>query len=162
MHAGSVPTSMASSMTPSMTRMGADRSTADVGVADTNILIHWDSLDAASLPLEIAVTAVTLAELAAGVHAAGDDLERARRLDLLQRVESAFDPLPFDAAAARAYGAVTAAVRMAGRSPRSRIADLMIAATAASRQLPLFTTNPTDFSGLDAVVTVVPVPRPSQ
>jgi predicted nucleic acid-binding protein len=109
----------------------------------------------------MAVSTVTVAELAAGVHAASDPTERGSRLDLLQRVEAEFAPLPFDLAAARAYGRIIAAVRAAGRSPRARVADQMIAATAASRDLPLFTTNPSDYRGLNAILTLIPVERPS-
>jgi predicted nucleic acid-binding protein len=86
--------------------------------------------------------------------------ERARRLDVLQRAEHEFDPIPFDADAARAYGRVTAAVIAAGRKPRRRAVDLMIAATAIAAELPLYTTNPGDFAGLDHLVTVIPVTGP--
>lgn len=87
--------------------------------------------------------------------------ERARRLDVLQRAENEFDPLPFDAEAARVYGRVSAAVMAAGRSTaRRRTADLMIAATAIAHGLPLFTTNPGDFAGLEGMLTLVPVQRP--
>lgn len=79
----------------------------------------------------------------------------------LQRVEATFDPLPFDAEAARQYGAIAAGVVAVGRKPRRREADLMIAAVAAANQLPLFTTNPDDFRGTENIVTVVPVPRPA-
>jgi predicted nucleic acid-binding protein len=86
--------------------------------------------------------------------------ERARRLETLQRAESEFDPVPFGADAARAYGRVTASVIATGRKPRRRIADLMIAATAIAEGLPLFTTNPGDYAGLDKLIRVVPVVRP--
>jgi predicted nucleic acid-binding protein len=90
--------------------------------------------------------------------------ERARRLDVLQRAEHEFDPIAFDADAARAYGRVTAAVVAAGvaagRKPRRRVADLMIAATAIAAELPLYTTNPGDFTGLDHLLTVIQVTRP--
>lgn len=79
---------------------------------------------------------------------------------MLQRVEHEFDPIPFGAEAARAFGRLTAAVRDAGRAPRRRIADLMIAAVAAVEGLPLYTTNPQDFRGLEATIELVPVPRP--
>ena len=82
--------------------------------------------------------------------------ERARRLDVLQCAEHEFDPLPFDVDAARAYGRVTAAVTAAGRKPRRRAVDLMIAATAIAAELPLYTTNPGDFAGLEYLVTVIP------
>jgi predicted nucleic acid-binding protein len=132
------------------------------GLLDTNILIHWPVLDADALPEEVAITAVTIAELAAGVHADVSPGERAARMDVLQRAESAFDPLPFDVAAARVYGRIAAAVRQIGRSPRARVADQMIAAVAGAHALPLFTTNPADFAGLEAIVTVIPVAPPGR
>jgi predicted nucleic acid-binding protein len=135
------------------------------GLLDTNILILRRSVDARLLPDEVAISAVTLAELAAGVHlVAGDDTaardERARRTDVLQRAEHEFDPIPFDAEAARAFGRICAAVRGAGRTPRRRVADLMIAAVAAVNDLPVYTTNPDDFAGLEGLVEVVEVARP--
>jgi hypothetical protein len=86
--------------------------------------------------------------------------ERARRTEVLQRAESEFDPVPFDAEAARVYGRVTAAVVAAGRKPRRRIADLMIAATALAEDLPLFSTNPGDYAGLEKLIRILPVTRP--
>lgn len=117
----------------------------------------------------MAISAVTLAELSAGPHQVrpdGDqDLydeheERARRTEALQRAESEFDPIPFDAETARVYGRVTAAVVAAARKPRRRIADLMIAATAIAEDLPLFTTNPGDYAGLEKLIRIVPVAPP--
>jgi predicted nucleic acid-binding protein len=137
------------------------------GLIDTNILILRQWVDAAELPDEMAISAITLAELSAGPHQVRCDgeydehAERARRLDVLQRAENEFDPIPFDAEAARAYGRVTAAVIAAGRQPRSRVADLLIASTAIAAGLPLFTTNPGDFAGLADLLTVVPVTRPA-
>jgi len=110
------------------------------GVLDTSVVIDLETLDANALPLEVAVTTLTMAELAAGPHAATDAAERARRQDRLQRTEAAFVPLPFDADAARAYGRVYAAVIAAGRKTRGvRAVDLMIAAIACSVGLPLYT-----------------------
>ena len=88
------------------------------GLLDTNILILWRSIDTAVLPDEMAISAVTLAELSSGVHLVSDDAagERAKRLEVLQRVEHEFDPIPFGAEAARAFGGLTAAVRDAGRA----------------------------------------------
>lgn len=131
------------------------------GLLDTNILILRRWIDADSLPDEMAISAVTLAELSAGVQLVeGDDpparAERARRTDVLQRVESEFDPIPFDAEAARTFGRIAAAVRDGHR----RVADLMIASVAAAAALPLYTTNPDDFAGLGDIVLVVPVLRP--
>lgn len=85
---------------------------------------------------------------------------RARRLEILQRAESEFDPVPFDAEAARIYGRVAATVIAAGRKPRGRAVDLMVAATAIAERLPLYTTNPADFRGLDSLMRVIPVTRP--
>lgn len=137
------------------------------GLLDTNILILRRWLDSDLLPDEMAISAVTLAELSAGVHLVrGDDAqaraERARRTDVLQRAEGEFDPIPFDGEAARAYGRISAAVRASGRAPRRRVADLMIASVAASNGLALWTTNPGDFASLDDLVTIVPVPRPAE
>jgi predicted nucleic acid-binding protein len=102
---------------------------------------------------------VTLAELAAGPHAAGDPDERARRQDRLQRTEATFESLPVDGAVARAYGRVYTAVAGAGRKARGRRAfDLLIAATALAAELPLYTRNPGDFRELDGLLEVVPVP----
>ena len=139
------------------------------GMLDTNILILRKWINSAELPDEMAISAVTLAELSAGPHEVrGNDeqntyderAERARRLEILQRTESEFDPVPFDAEAARIYGRVTAAVIAAGRKPRGRVADLMIAATAIAEGLPLYTTNPADFTGLDNLMDIIPVTRP--
>lgn len=128
------------------------------GILDTSVVIDLERLDASVLPREVAVTSITMAELAAGPHAASDAAERARRQDRLQRAEAAFDPIPFDAAAARAYGRIYAATVERGRTARgARAVDLLIAAVAAAAELPLCTRNPDDFSGLDDLVTVVVV-----
>ena len=128
------------------------------GLVDTSVVLDLERLDADVLPLEVAVSALTLAELAAGPHVAQDTRERGVRQDRLQRTEAAFDALPFDAAAARAYGRVYSAVASLGRKARgARAVDLLIAATAAAADLPLYTRNVDDFRGLDDVVTVVGV-----
>ncbi|MFV2084473.1 type II toxin-antitoxin system VapC family toxin [Micromonospora sp. LOL_021] len=131
------------------------------GLLDTNILILRRQIDHARLPDTMSISAVTLAELSAGPHHTDEPVERARRLDVLQRAESEFDPLPFDAEAARAFGRVVAAVLAAGRKPRARTADLMIASIAIGNRLPIYTTNPDDFAGLEGLVTVVAVPVPN-
>ncbi|SMD05999.1 type II toxin-antitoxin system VapC family toxin [Kibdelosporangium aridum] len=145
-------------------------SSHEQGLLDTNILILRRWIDPAELPNEMAISAITLAELSAGPHevrrndeqdAYNEHVERARRLDVLQRAESEFDPVPFDAEAARIYGRVSAAVIASGRKPRRRMVDLMIAATAIAEDLPLFTTNPDDFKGLHDLLTVVAVTRPA-
>ncbi len=117
-----------------------------------------DSIDASKLPTEVAVSALTMAELAAGPHATADADERARRQDRLQRAEAAFDPLPFDAESARAYGRVYAAVLAAGRKARgARAVDLLIAATACAEALPLYTRNGADFEALGGLLEVIVV-----
>jgi predicted nucleic acid-binding protein len=128
---------------------------------DTNVVVHLAALDGGQLPDEMVISAITLAELSAGPHHADDPAERARRMSVLQHAEATFEPLPFDTDAARAFGLVTAAVLAAGRTPRRRIADLLIAATAIASRLPLYTTNPGDFAGLGHLVTVVPVTLPT-
>ena len=128
------------------------------GVLDTSVVIDLDHLDISVLPIEVAVTALTMAELAAGPHAAKDPAERARRQDRLQRTEAAFAPLPFDADAARAYGRIYAAVTAVGRKARgARAVDLMIAAVACSVELPLYTRNPNDFVALEGLVEVIAI-----
>lgn len=128
------------------------------GLLDTSVIIDLERLDPADLPIESAVSAITMAELAAGPHATQDPDERARRQDRLQRAEAVFDPLPFDSEASRAYGRVYAAVVAAGRKARgARAVDLLLAATACSVGLPLYTRNPDDFRALNDLVEVIAV-----
>ena len=128
------------------------------GLLDTSVVIDLESIPVAALPVEVAISAVTLAELAAGPHAATDADERSRRQDRLQRTEAAFDPLPFGVEAARSYGRVFSAVANSGRKPRgARAVDLLIAATALAEDLPLYTRNPKDFDALDDLLTIVQV-----
>lgn len=129
--------------------MSASTTPAVRGLLDTSVVIALEGLAAAQLPEQPAISALTLAELAAGPLATDDEAERARRQDRLQRVEALLDPLPFDGEAARAYGRVYAATRAADRKPRgARAVDLMIAAAALANELPLFTRNPDDFDHL--------------
>jgi predicted nucleic acid-binding protein len=126
------------------------------GLLDTSVVIDWDDpMVAAALPEEAAICSITLAELAAGPHLATSVPEGARRQARLQQVEATFEPLPFDAMAARSYGLVVAAVAEVGRSHRRRVADLLIAATAHANGLALYTRNPDDFGGLGDLVPVV-------
>jgi len=130
-----------------------------VGLLDTSVVIDWDDpAVSTALPDEAAISAITLAELTAGPHLAASGDERARRQARLQQVEATFDAIAFDAAAARSYGQVVAAVVEIGRSNRRRrrrIADLLIAATAHANRLPLYTRNPDDFDGLGKLVDVI-------
>jgi predicted nucleic acid-binding protein len=125
------------------------------GIIDTSVVIDLEAIDPTALPIEVAVSSLTMAELAAGPHATADPYERARRQDRLQRAEAAFDALPFDADSARAYGRVFSAIAAAGRKARgARAVDLLIASTACALELPLFTRNEEDFRGLVGVVDV--------
>jgi predicted nucleic acid-binding protein len=125
------------------------------GLIDTSVVVELERVDRETLPKELAISAVTLAELAAGPHATGDPEERARRQDRLQRAEATFEPLPLDAAVARAFGRVYAAVAAAGRKARGRRAwDLLIAATALAAELPIYTRNAEDFKGLSGLLDV--------
>jgi len=136
--------------------MQAKGQRAPRGILDTSVVIDLDKLDASDLPVEVAISSLTLAELAAGPHATNDPDERGRRQDRLQRAEAAFDPLPFDADAARAYGRIFAAVIATGRKARGRRAvDLLIAAAALSAELPLYTRNGDDFQALEHLIDIV-------
>ena len=132
------------------------------GVLDTSTVILLPRLtDAARLPAEPLITTVTLAELSVGPLLAKDQQERAARQAHLQQAEADFDPLPFDAAGARAFGRVAASLHRAGRKSTARSYDAMIAATALANDLPVYTCNPADFSGIDDLeVVAVPVPEP--
>ncbi len=129
----------------------------DAAVVDTNVIAALKLYDPAELPDTMLITAITLGELSFGPHATDDPAKRAGRVAVLQHVEATFDPLPYDQGAARLYGQICAAVRAAGREPRKRAADLMIAATAASVELPLYTANPDDFKGAEELVEVVAI-----
>jgi len=134
----------------------AEPSRLPKGLVDTSVVIDLDHLNAEQLPVQLAISALTMAELAAGPHATSDPDERARRQDRLQRAEASFDPLPFDSAAARSYGRLYAAIVATGRKARGpRAVDLLIAATALAADLPLYTRNVDDFRGLEHLVTIV-------
>lgn len=132
------------------------------GILDTNTVILLPRLeDPEFLPRESRISAITLAELGVGPLIAADEAERGRRLAHLQQAESDFAAIPFDAAAARAFGRVAASLRRAGRKTSARAYDALIAATALAHDLPLYTVNPDDFSGIDGL-QVVPVPHPDR
>jgi predicted nucleic acid-binding protein len=127
------------------------------GLLDTSVVIDHDVIDSALLPDESAISAVTLAELAAGPHATENKDERARRQDRLQWATATWEPLPFDAESARMYGRMFAAARASGQTSRARLADLLIASTAAANGLPLYTRNSADFDALKRILKVVSV-----
>jgi tRNA(fMet)-specific endonuclease VapC len=134
------------------------------GILDTSTVILLEKLvDARALPAEPLITAVTLAELSVGPLVAKEESERVARQSQLQQAEADFDPLPFDASAARAFGRVAASLRRAGRKTTARTYDAMIAATALANDMPVYTCNPMDFSGIDGLeVVAVPVPGDSE
>jgi len=111
------------------------------------------------LPEEPLISTITLAELSVGPLVATTDDERAARQSVLQQAESDFEPLPFDAPAARAFGRVASSLRSGGRKPQARAYDALIAAVAIANDLPLHTCNPADFVGITGL-DVVPVPVP--
>lgn len=131
---------------------------AERGLIDTSVIIELELLAESQLPRQSAISAVTLAELAAGPHATDDAAERARRQERLQRTETTVECLPVDANVARAYGQVYVAAASSGRKARGRRSfDLLIAATALAHDLPLYTRNPDDFAGLKALIDVITV-----
>lgn len=132
------------------------------GLLDTSTVILLQRItEPQQLPDEPLISAVTLAELSVGPLVARNASERAARQAHLQQAEADFDPLPFDADAARAFGRVAASLRQAGRKPSARTYDAMIAAIALANELPIYTCNPSDFSEIEGV-EVVAVPHPDQ
>ena len=137
--------------------MSANRSR---GLLDTSTVILLGRVaDFSALPDESSISAITLAELSVGPHVALTDRQRVDRQLHLQQAESDFEPIPFDAASARAFGAVAASLRRSGRKPAARAFDALIAATSIAHDLPLYTCNPTDFHGIEGL-TVIAVPHP--
>ena len=129
------------------------------GLIDTSVVIALPRIwDVSALPATPLICAVTLAELSVGPLVATSEDERASRQAVLQQTEADFEPLPFDAAAARAFGRVAASLRRSGRKPQARAFDAMIAAVAVAHGLPLYTCNSRDFAGIDGlrIVPVVP------
>lgn len=128
------------------------------GLLDTSVIIDWnDPTVQRVLPEEISISAISLAELAAGPILASTIIEQSNRQARLQQVEATFEPIPFDAGAARSFGLVVAAVASTGRTHRSRMADLLIAAIAHANGLTLYTRNPSDFTGLKELIKVVAI-----
>lgn len=135
---------------------------AGSGLLDTSTVILLSRLrDPDALPAQPYISAITLAELSVGPLVAANEAERARRLAHLQQAEADFDPLPFDADAARAFGQVASSLRRSGRKAYARAFDAMIAAVAIANEMPLFTCNPSDFAGIDGL-TVVAIQHPDE
>jgi tRNA(fMet)-specific endonuclease VapC len=132
----------------------------ETGILDTNVVINLERLALEHLPLKPLITTVTLAELSAGPLTAPSEAIAAERQVHLQMAEADFTPLPFDADAARAFGRVAASLRRAGRKTTARAYDAMIAATALANDLPVYTCDPDDFSGIDGLdVVAAPAPQ---
>jgi len=132
------------------------------GLLDTSTLILLGRLSpSAPLPTEAFISAITLAELSVGPLVASTDEVKAARQAHLQQAEADFEPIPFDASAARAFGRVAASLRSSGRKPAARAYDALIAATAIANTLPLYTCNPSDFAGIGELV-VIEVPHPDR
>jgi len=130
------------------------------GLLDTSTLLLLPRITGpAILPAVPLISAITLAELSVGPLVSDDPTEQARRMAHVQQAEADFDPLPFDAAAARAFGRAAAALRRSGRKPAARALDTLVAATAIANRLPLYTCNPGDFAGIDELV-VRSIPHP--
>ena len=128
------------------------------GIIDTSVIIDLERVDPSLLPDEPLITAISMAELAAGPQATVNATERALRQDRLQRTEAAFTPLPFDDGAARAYGRIYAEIAGRGRKPRgTRALDLLIASIALDLDLPLYTRNAADVEALKALIDVIAV-----
>ncbi|HEU0128709.1 MAG TPA: type II toxin-antitoxin system VapC family toxin [Pseudonocardiaceae bacterium] len=127
------------------------------GVLDTCVYIDLDVIGPVAIPAVPEITAITLAELHQGVAMAKDAATRAARTEKLAAAVADFDCLPFDGDAAARYATLVGLALAAGRDPRPRRMDLMIAAIASARGLPLYTRNTEDFTGLDSVVTVLAI-----
>lgn len=130
------------------------------GILDTSTVILLSRMEnPAVLPEEPLITVITLAELTVGPLVSSSDEERATRQAHLQQAEADFEPLSFDASAARAFGQVAASLRRSGRKTTARSYDAMIAAIAIANELPLYTCNPAVFAGIAGLdVVAVPVP----
>lgn len=125
----------------------------DRALLDTSVVIDPPA-DLGSITRHAAISTVTLAELAYGLHTP-DPVQSAARQVRYDRIVSVFDPIPYSATAARMYGGLCAAVRSNGRSPRPRRFDLLLASVAADERLPLVTRNPKDFAGLHPMIEVI-------
>lgn len=127
---------------------------SDRAVLDTSVVI---AAGIAPLPGVLAISAVTLAELHFGVLVATNPEVQAERLRRLSLLQQRFDALPVDEAVATSYGRLAAAVVHAGRQPRRRVMDLLIAATAHAHAARLYTRNADDLAGLEELITIIPV-----
>lgn len=123
---------------------------------DTSVVIDYPADAVAANAAAAAVSTITLAELAYGLHTP-DPLRNAAREQRYHWIVESFDPIPFDAEAARVYGALCANVRAIGRDPKPRRFDVLIAAVAVALGVPLVTRNEADFRGIHSALQVVAV-----
>lgn len=128
----------------------------DHALLDTSIVIDYPAQSVAAHTASGAVSTITLAELAFGLHTS-DPLVNAAREQRYHWISNIFDPIPFDANAARTYGALCAGVRAAGRDPKPRRFDLLIAAVAVALNIPLITRNEKNFRGIHDALTIVAI-----
>jgi hypothetical protein len=124
------------------------------GILDTSVLI---ATDITPIPGELAISIVSVAELHFGILVATTAETRATRLSRLSAIQRRFDPLPVDDAVADSYGLLAARVVQAGRQPRARVMDLLIAATAHAHDAAIYTRNSSDLAGLDDLLTIVTI-----
>jgi len=123
------------------------------GILDTSVLI---ATDVGPIPGELAISIVSLAELQFGVLVAGNQQARGARLSRLSAIQRRFDPLPVDEAVADSYALLAARTAQIGRQPRSRVMDLLIAATAHAHDATIYTRDPNDLTGLEDLITIAP------
>lgn len=123
-------------------------------ILDTSVLI---ATDVPELEGELAISSASLAELHFGVLVTADPSIRAERLRRLSQLQRTFDALPIDDDVAASYGQLAAALAGSGRQPRSRVMDLLIAATAHAHGARLYTRNASDLAGIEHLIDVVPV-----
>ena len=121
-------------------------------ILDTSVLI---ATDLPELQGELGISVATLAELHFGVLVTTDATIRAERLRRLSDLQRKFDALPVDDAVATSYGQLAAAVVASGRQPRSRVMDLLIAATAHAHSARLYTRNAADLVGIEHLIEIV-------
>ncbi len=121
---------------------------AHVGLLDTSVIISLKNAVEESLPKYSVISAISLAELTMGPHVASDAEVRDRRQLVLQYAEATLEVLPFDDACARRFATVASSLRKSGSKSRARGFDALIASTALAYGIPLYTSNPKDFSNI--------------
>jgi predicted nucleic acid-binding protein len=130
----------------------------EFGLLDTSVVVDLNKIPRNEVPFTSCISALTLAELSAGLAVAKDQQVRLARQHQLQLVESTIELLPFDSQCARMYSHIVAAVHAIGRKTRGpRTVDLMIAATAMAHRLPLYTRNVQDLKGCEKLIEIIKI-----